>query len=570
MSKLIMAFNTHIVKHMEAACKEIPKYGPDKFQAPIISAVSKGKSVAGNAVAGSGKSSLITLAVQEIDPKEDTNVKTASSLGYGSLRNLKKYLKSIPQGEDWKYSNLASDACKKAFDNKADEMKARKQLKEIVVACMQCNIDMKSQEAIEGVIELFGIEYNYPQLLPMVEGIVGEGLRCIERDGYIGFIDMLYWPVALDLKMTQYDFVLADECQDFNALHIEILRKSIKDGGTSLAVGDPRQSMYGFMGALPDSFEKVSQAVNGEQMPLSFCYRCPSSHLDLARQIVPHIENSPFAKEGVVNNIRTEDLWRKVSPKSMILCRFTAPLVKECIYMIGKGIPAIVKGSDIGKSLTDIVDQCSTFEGGVNVSSFKDALADYFEVKYERLAGKKNSEMKIEAIQDSCDALRSCFDYFKPRDWKDFTSSIKSLFADKSNIVTLSTIHRSKGLEANDVFILNGGKSKLPVIFKNSLDWQVEQEHNIHYVALTRGKESLTFVETPESASDYSMADEAVSESVIKPFQLSEKPKAVRKRKSKTDKEIRHEIAIQDQLKEINLPRKTEEENKPTPDRHFY
>ena len=58
----------------------------------------------------------------------------------------------------------------------------------------------------------------------------------------------------------------------------------------------------------------------------------------------------------------------------------------------------------------------------------------------------------------------------------------------------LSTIHRAKGLEANRVFILQPDLLRRP---RGRAAWQMEQEHNLHYVALTRSKNTLIFVEEP-------------------------------------------------------------------------
>ena len=64
------------------------------------------------------------------------------------------------------------------------------------------------------------------------------------------------------------------------------------------------------------------------------------------------------------------------------------------------------------------------------------------------------------------------------------------------NPVMLSTIHKAKGLEADRVLILC--PHKLPLTWKNQLDWQLEQELNLKYVALTRAKKELVFVQMDE------------------------------------------------------------------------
>ena len=69
----------------------------------------------------------------------------------------------------------------------------------------------------------------------------------------------------------------------------------------------------------------------------------------------------------------------------------------------------------------------------------------------------------------------------------------------------LSSIHRSKGLEADRVFVLK--PDKMALTWKNQLAWQAEQEQNLRYVGLTRAKKALYFVE--ENASEASAKPEA-------------------------------------------------------------
>ena len=55
----------------------------------------------------------------------------------------------------------------------------------------------------------------------------------------------------------------------------------------------------------------------------------------------------------------------------------------------------------------------------------------------------------------------------------------------------LSSIHKSKGLEADRVFIL--GDELMP-LKKAELNWEKEQEENLMYVAYTRAKSELIFI----------------------------------------------------------------------------
>jgi DNA helicase II / ATP-dependent DNA helicase PcrA len=77
--------------------------------------------------------------------------------------------------------------------------------------------------------------------------------------------------------------------------------------------------------------------------------------------------------------------------------------------------------------------------------------------------------------------------------------TINSMFedkvSDKGNLIVLSSVHKSKGLEWSKVYIL-GREQFMPSPFARQ-DWQVEQENNLIYVAITRAKSELVEVTMP-------------------------------------------------------------------------
>ena len=74
---------------------------------------------------------------------------------------------------------------------------------------------------------------------------------------------------------------------------------------------------------------------------------------------------------------------------------------------------------------------------------------------------------------------------------------IDGIFADDvtnaGNLIVLCSAHRSKGLEWNRVFLL-GRNELMPSPFARQ-EWQMEQERNLIYVAVTRAKQTLVEVD---------------------------------------------------------------------------
>jgi superfamily I DNA/RNA helicase len=77
---------------------------------------------------------------------------------------------------------------------------------------------------------------------------------------------------------------------------------------------------------------------------------------------------------------------------------------------------------------------------------------------------------------------------------KELIEKIDSIFSGdkKKEGVSLSTIHKAKGLEADNIFIVC--RSLMPSKSAKK-DWEISQEHNLEYVAYTRAKKNLCFVD---------------------------------------------------------------------------
>jgi superfamily I DNA/RNA helicase len=78
-----------------------------------------------------------------------------------------------------------------------------------------------------------------------------------------------------------------------------------------------------------------------------------------------------------------------------------------------------------------------------------------------------------------------------PKTVPDLVAHIGVLFTDGRRGVILSTIHKAKGLEAERVYFLD--RFLIPSKYARK-GWQREQEQNLLYVALTRSKNFLYFI----------------------------------------------------------------------------
>ena len=121
------------------------------------------------------------------------------------------------------------------------------------------------------------------------------------------FDDMLWWPIVMDFMPPKYDYVLADECQDFNACQIELLRRMEERGSRIIAVGDPFQAVFRFRGADSDAYDKLEEMLSAtkrgyKELILPTSYRNGRTIIEYVRNttVVKDIQAAPNAVEGKV------------------------------------------------------------------------------------------------------------------------------------------------------------------------------------------------------------------------------------------------------------------------------
>lgn len=311
----------------------------------------------------------------------------------------------------------------------------------------------------------------------------------------IDFTDMVYLPNALDLETNTYDFVFIDECQDLNTCQRLLMQKAIKpDVGRFVAVGDPKQAIYAFAGADHTSYQKLCDIPNTIQLPLSETYRCGSDIVTMVKHINPDIKSH---KKNGKGEIIDEFSYQDVQDGDMVLCRQTFPVVSLCVRYLSEGKRAYIIGSDIGLSLITMIRDCEKNGEEFNMVNVFSRLYHEKEKLVEKIM-ENHTMTKDEALEDSVVIM------YKEKiqviealslnitDPNQVIEKINNIFSDKQkNGICLSNIHKSKGLEAERVFILQ--RDLMPSKYA-VLPWQLEQENNLMYVAFTRAKKTLGFI----------------------------------------------------------------------------
>ena len=307
------------------------------------------------------------------------------------------------------------------------------------------------------------------------------------KDGsMIDFTDMLWLVKDYDKSwFNQYGVVFVDEGQDLNPLQKVLVEKIIRPDGRFVVVGDEKQCIYTFTGSNVQSFKEFKAKPDTVTLPLSVTYRCSQEVVKRANEVFPGLEcyeKNPVGevKKGTLDDVQEGDF---------VLCRNNQPLVQAYIELLSKNKKAVIYGKDYGDKLLSLIDKLGTTD--------------------KEEAFRKLDQMRIELVQElrekglnpdfhpslgAFDEMYSIFELLTSRmSMEDLRSKIPEMFTDKtSKGVTLMTCHKSKGLEAENVFFLNSGL--IPSKYAQSPQ-MLYAERCLYYVAVTRAKKNLVFIE---------------------------------------------------------------------------
>ncbi|MCC6420826.1 MAG: ATP-binding domain-containing protein, partial [Gemmataceae bacterium] len=177
-----------------------------------------------------------------------------------------------------------------------------------------------------------------------------------------------------------------------------------------------------------------------------------------------------------------------VRPGDLVICRKNAPLVGLTYRLVLAGVPAVMRGREIGRGLLALITRLKP----ASLADLIDRLEDYREREVRRLVRKSAPQSQHDNLNDRCDCLGQLA--AQVTSLEQLETFIAEKFDDAAKpgaSVVLSSVHRAKGLEADMVYVLD--PSSLPLRRKNPKPWETQQELNLCYVCVTRAKKTIVF-----------------------------------------------------------------------------
>lgn len=312
----------------------------------------------------------------------------------------------------------------------------------------------------------------------------------MEKTALIDFADMIFLPLVNKWVRPWYTLVVVDEAQDMTTAQLALALGACRKDGRICIVGDDKQAIYAFRGADSSSLDRLKRQLNARELGLTITYRCASLIVDLAKTLVPDFTAAPGAPLGEIKSCDRDVMIASAVVGDFIISRTNAPLVKVCMALLKRGVRAKVKGREIGRGIialvrklkaTSVEDLLAKVQAWGEKECEK-ALAKMPEhIADERCAFVQDQMMIIEAMADDATSVTIVED------------RCVNLFADDSTgAVICSSVHKVKGLESKQCWLLEG-----------TFMSHTQEEMNIRYVAITRAKSTLNWVrgfERPKAA----------------------------------------------------------------------
>lgn len=363
-------------------------------------------------------------------------------------------------------------------------------VKQLVGFAKNCYINPSEAQLLD-LIDARDLAVESPEWRPgklaAMAAAVLELSKIRDAENRISFNDMVWLPVAMNWVRATYDVVVVDEAQDMNLPQLTMARQLVKQGGRCIVVGDDRQCIYQFRGAVANALQMMAEALNAEVKTLTTTYRCPKVVVQLANAMVPDYYAAPTAPEGLITDLgSSQQLIKTFVPGDAVLGRKNAPLMPLCLSFLKNGISARIEGRDIGKALAAIARK---FKAG-SVPEFIERLNNWRKKQLVRAQASEYADDKVALINDQHGTLLAVAE--DADSVEDVLTKLTNLFQDSDGqqkpAVVFSSVHKAKGLEWNRVALL------METFRVTSGEGD---EANIFYVAVTRAKQELVRVAAP-------------------------------------------------------------------------
>lgn len=392
------------------------------------------------------------------------------------------------------------------------------------LTCTNMSSDSEVEKLVEDYnlfVDYSGNDFSSPLVSTMVtwlEQIDEKSIEEFKTSRVIDFTDMLYITYKKlssgEWKVPYYNYytnIYIDEAQDLSTIQLLMLKFIKRKGGRYIFVLDENQAIYSFAGGNAKScalIPKLYAPIKEFDLPIN--YRCPTSHLaKVNRDFGIPIQPRPDAPIGSIKTIDKEEIKKYVHAGDLVISRKNKWLSDVILDLAIHGIPIYMEDKEMVEQIKKLVSSqkaASLYE----LKNKLEKIIKKYNVQLEKIVKKETKKAEEDTKKmidvsdtnsriDNINFIKSILSYYSSQPQNkydkpdDFIRYIDVLLNTKmpSNCVRVCSVHKAKGLEAPQTFVLN--EAKVCTDRRNSWE-QNEQEKNLSYISITRAKENLFLV----------------------------------------------------------------------------
>lgn len=287
----------------------------------------------------------------------------------------------------------------------------------------------------------------------------------------------------------RYGAILFDEAQDSNPVTSAIV---LNQSCTLVIVGDPHQQIYRFRGA-NDAMSHPLLA-DADRMYLTHSFRFGPQVAFVANALLElKGETRPVVGQGGADEVLSSMAYETSERHTAYINRTVMGVIADAIRSASHGLKTYWVGGIEGYNITDLLDvyhlSCGK-TGEIRNQRIKSEYRDYGDYCAVAEATRDLEMLRTIKILDTYGDIPACIDKLHQFAVKD----------EMEARVTVTTAHRSKGLEWDDVLLCDD----FPDFLSGDMDEdERNDEINLLYVACTRAMRRLYISSTMERVLNY-------------------------------------------------------------------
>lgn len=307
----------------------------------------------------------------------------------------------------------------------------------------------------------------------------------------VDYIDMV-WMAAKHARRPIYDLGIVDESQDISKTVYVLLTRICKH---LICSGDPNQAIMAFTGACEDIFQQIVEVSDGV-FPLKTTFRCPpniitKANIVIPKSVLPGPNKIPGREENISYNTFIDKLSNldptctvngKRKLNTLVMCRTNAPLIALALPLLHRRVPVKLADKDLPARLKGHLKKAKATTIGAlehRLTAYADSIRRRNNPLLDLITEDFNSSLL--QLAHNCSSI------------KELEEKITVVCTPRPNQEAhlFATIHKAKGLEAYNCFIIN---PPIQSPLANQTEIGRLQETKVEFVAITRTMDNLYWV----------------------------------------------------------------------------